>query len=74
MADRLRIEIGFDGAPGIRTSVEASDVDALEKAMAGGEGGVVVLNGDDGTITVAAAKVTYVRRIARESRVGFGAA
>ena len=70
MAERIRIEIGIEGSAGVNVNVESADADALEQALGGS--GVVTLKTDDGTLTLAAAKVTYVRRHSRESRVGFG--
>lgn len=73
MAERVRVEIGFAGHTLIAAIVEIAGVDALEKALAGGEGGVRTLEAEDGTITVVVSQVVYLKRFARESRVGFGA-
>jgi hypothetical protein len=52
--------------------VTADSVDELERALGSG-GGVVSLDAEDGRYSVAVGKVVYVKRYARESRVGFGA-
>ena len=72
--DRLRIEIGFDGGQVMSAHVLISAADALEQALDGGSGGTVQLDAEDGRYTIALQRVVYVKRFARESRVGFGTA
>ena len=69
--ERMRIEVAFDGGQIIGALVPAEDVEELERAVGGD--GTVVLEADDGRYTLAARRVLYVKRFARESRVGFGA-
>ncbi len=71
MADRARIEIGFEGGQALTLVVDEGAADDLEQAI-GGDGSVA-LEAEDGRYTVALHRVTYVRRFAREARVGFGA-
>ena len=52
---------------------EADRVDELERTLAAGGDGTVVLDAEDGRYTVVLRRVVYVKRFARESRVGFGA-
>ena len=52
---------------------EADPVDELERTLAAGGDGTVVLDAEDGRYTVVLRRVVYVKRFARESRVGFGA-
>ena len=55
-ADRLRIEIAFEGTQVLNVYVPVSTADDLDRD------------------TVSIPKIVYVKRFARESRVGFGAA
>jgi hypothetical protein len=73
VADRVRIEIGFDGGQIMSALVEASAVDRLEQALGSGEDGSLSLDVEDGRYTVALRRIVYVKRFAREGRVGFGA-
>ena len=70
--DSVRVEIAFAGGPVIGATVAASSADALERAVVGGSGGAHVLDTDDGRVTVALDRVAYVKRFARDARVGFG--
>jgi hypothetical protein len=78
-ADRVRIEIAFDGGQIMGALVSASSADALEKALgsaelrAGSGEAALSLDAEDGRYTIALQRVVYVKRFARESRVGFGA-
>jgi hypothetical protein len=69
---RVQIEVGFDGGQIMIARVSPQTVDELEQALSGGDG-IVALDADDGRYAVAVRKVVYVKRFARESRVGFGA-
>jgi len=46
--------------------------DELERALATDEGGTLMLDSNDGRYTVVLGRVVYMKRYARESRVGFG--
>ncbi len=71
-SERIRIEIGFDGGQIMSALVESASADELERQVtAGGDGGYS-LDADDGRYVVAVRRVVYVKRFARESRVGFG--
>ena len=73
MSDRIRIEIGFDGGQIMGALVEADAADRLEKALVKGEDGSLALDVEDGRYTLALRRIVYVKRFAREGRVGFGA-
>jgi len=71
--ERSRIEIGFDGGQIMGALVNTASIDELERRLENSEDGTVVLDADDGRYLVALGRVVYVKRFAREARVGFGA-
>ena len=71
--ERVRFEVAFDGGQILGGFATAASVEQLERTLAAGGEGVVMLSADDGEITVAPRRVVYFKRFARESRVGFGA-
>ena len=73
MAERIRIEIGFDGGQIMGAVVATETVDRLEQALATGDDGSLGLDVEDGRYTVALRRIVYVKRFSREGRVGFGA-
>jgi hypothetical protein len=73
VAERVRIEIGFDGGQVLGAVVDGETVDRLERALSTGEDGSLGLDVEDGRYTVAISRIVYVKRFAREGRVGFGA-
>jgi hypothetical protein len=73
MADeRVRIEVGFVSGNTIVAIVTSEHADELQQRLRDRADQVVELEGEDGTYHVAIPHVTYVKRLARESRVGFG--
>lgn len=70
-AERIRIEVAFEGGQAFSTLVELDAADALERALTGSDEFTTV-DGDDGSYLVALRRVSYLKRFARESRVGFG--
>ena len=72
--ERVRIEIAFDGSLIMSALVGASAAEALEQALASGSDASFALDAEDGRYTIALHRVVYVKRFARESRVGFGSA
>ena len=71
-AERVRIEVGFEGGQGIAALVPSSVAEELEQALANGGDGALALDAEDGRYTVALRQVVYVKRFSRESRLGFG--
>jgi hypothetical protein len=71
-SDRIRIEIAFDGGQVIATNVDSAAAEELERALHGGAQETFPLDADDGHYTVALKRVVWIKRFARESRVGFG--
>ena len=72
-AERIRIEIAFDGQQVLSVLVAAEAADEFDRALAGQGNGSFSFDAEDGRYTVSLARVVYVKRFARESRVGFGA-
>ena len=78
--ERVRIEVAFDGGQIMSALVTPASADALEQALgaadlrAGTGEAALSLDAEDGSYTIALQRVVYVKRFARESRVGFGAA
>jgi hypothetical protein len=52
--------------------VTPATAEELEKALSGGSNGSVALDAADGRYTVPLARVVYLKRFAREGRLGFG--
>ena len=73
MADRelVRIDVGFHGGDVLSVRVPVVDADALDAALRAGTDTAARLEAEDGQILVVLAKVSYVKRYAREARVGF---
>lgn len=71
-ADRTRIEIAFDGGQTIGLIVSLVDANALDDALGHGREDALTLEAEGGRYTVALRRIVYVKRFARESRVGFG--
>ena len=68
----VRIEIGFDGGQILSWLVTPESADgARSAAVPAGGTGTLALDAQDGTITLVLERVVYVKRYARESRVGF---
>jgi hypothetical protein len=76
--ERVRIEIAFDGGQVMAAFVSPSNADALEQALgsadvrAGAGEAALSLEAEDGRYTIALQRVVYVKRYARDSKIGFG--
>ena len=71
--DRIRLEIAFEGQQVLTVYVPTSTADDLDRALAGDHDSSLSFEAEDGRYTVAVRKIVFVKRFARESRVGFGA-
>ena len=71
--DRVRIEIALDGQQVLSVLVPQQTADDLARALAGDHDSSYSSEADDGRYTVHLRRIVYVKRVARESRVGFGA-
>jgi hypothetical protein len=67
----IRIEIGFEGSQIMSALVTSQAADELESALDAGQGGTLALDAEDGRYTVALGRVVYLKRFAREGRLGF---
>jgi molybdopterin-binding protein len=71
-SESSRIEIGFDGGQIMSALVTEESAEELERAVSGGREATIALDAQDGRYTVVLPRVVYVKRFAREARVGFG--
>jgi hypothetical protein len=71
--DRVRIEIALDGQQVLSVVVPQKTADELDQALGKDDEHALTFDSDDGRYTVALHRIVYVKRFARESRVGFGA-
>jgi len=72
--ERIRIEIAFEGGQALSVLVAPDVADELDRALSERAEGAVAFEAEGGRYSVAVRKIVYVKRFARESRVGFGAA
>jgi hypothetical protein len=72
-AERIRLEVSFRGGQSLTVSVTSETADELEAALAKGEPDAVTFDAEDGRYTAVVRMIAFVKRHARESRVGFGA-
>ncbi len=75
MADRERnrVEIAFKSGQTLGVSLTSEAIDELDRALLKGEPESLTFDAEDGRYTVVIKMITFVKRHARESRVGFGA-
>ena len=73
MADEfVRIEIGLEGGQILSALVTPVSADALDVALRSSSGQATVeLQAEDGVMLLVVPRVLYVKRFARETRVGF---
>ena len=70
-ANRVRVEVGFEGGQVIGGFIDGSSAEQLERALHEDGPRVVVLESEDGPYHVVVPRVSYFRRFSRASRVGF---
>ena len=68
----VSVQIAFEGGQTVGANISAKTADALVAALASSDA-VFELEAEDGTYVLALAKVVYVRRSDRETRIGFAA-
>jgi hypothetical protein len=69
--DFIRVEIGFAGGQILSWLVTPDSADALDRNLGAGASSTLALDAQEGTVTLVLDRVLYVKRYARESRVGF---
>ena len=69
--DLIRVEIGFAGGQILSWLVTPDSADALDRNLGAGASSTLALDAQEGTVTLVLDRVLYVKRYARESRVGF---
>ena len=70
--DSVRIELAFDGGPGLSALVTVQGADELERALATEAGGTLMLDSNDGRYTIVLARVVYMKRYAPSRRSDSG--
>jgi hypothetical protein len=70
--EKVRLEVAFRSGQSLTMNLPAKTADDLEAALARGEPETVALEAEDGRYTVVIRMIAFVKRHARESRVGFG--
>jgi hypothetical protein len=76
----VRIEVAFDGGQVMGAIVTPANADALEQALGSAEvrsesgDAAFPLETEDGRYTLALPRIVYVKRFARDTRVGFSTA
>jgi hypothetical protein len=70
--ERVRIEVAFERGQAFSALVEVPVADEIEQRLKDGAEGAVEIEAEDGRYVVVLREVAYVKRFARESRVGFG--
>jgi hypothetical protein len=71
-AERVRIEISFDGGQAMGALVPVATAEDLERALASSSDGTFDFDAEDGHYTVVLRRVVLVKRFLREGRIGFG--
>ena len=72
--DFVRIEIGLEGGQILSALVTPASAEALDGALRSSSGGATIeLQAEDGVMVLVLPRVLYVKRFARETRVGFDA-
>jgi hypothetical protein len=70
--ERVRIEVAFERGQAFSALVETRVADEIERRLKEGAEGTVDIDAEDGRFVVVLRAVAYLKRFARESRVGFG--
>jgi hypothetical protein len=71
--ERVRIEVAFEGGHVVSALVDEAVAERLADAIDRGDESGFQIEADDGRYTLNLNRVVYVKRHAREPRVGFGA-
>jgi hypothetical protein len=72
--DNIRIELGFEGGQILSVLVPTGAAEELERQLESGNESAFGIDAEGVRYTVILRRVDYMKRFAREARVGFGAA
>ena len=72
--ERVRIELAFERGQAFSALVDVAVADDIERRLKEGAEGTVDVEAEDGRYVVVLREVAYLKRYARETRVGFGIA
>jgi len=70
--ERVRLEIAFEGQQVLSVYLPSATADDLDRSLAGDGDRSFTFDAEDGRYTLSLPRIVYVKRFARESRVGFG--
>ena len=70
--ESVRIEVGFDGGQIMSALVTSEGAEMFERALRDEGAPLIALDANDGRYTIVLRRVVYLKRFARESKVGFG--
>jgi hypothetical protein len=71
-AESVRVELAFEGGQILSALVTVEGADRLERELSADAEGTFSLDASDGRYSVVLKRVVYLKRYAREARVGFG--
>jgi hypothetical protein len=72
--ERVHVELAFEGGQTLRAIVREQSAKELEVALGRSTDGTFELEAEDGTYVLALRSLVYLKRFARETRIGFGGA
>jgi hypothetical protein len=73
VADRVRVDIAFEGGISLAVSVPPATADDLDRALGNPGAESFTFEAEDGHYTLSVRKIIFVKRSQREQVVGFGA-
>jgi hypothetical protein len=73
VADRVRLDIAFEGGVSLAVSVPQATAEDLERALGNPDAESISFEAEDGHYTLAVKKIVFAKRSQREQVVGFGA-
>jgi hypothetical protein len=73
VADRVRIDIAFEGGISLAVTIPTTTADDLDRALGNPDVDSLTFEAEDGHYTVSVRKIVFVKRSQREQVVGFGA-
>jgi len=73
VADKVRLDIVFEGGASVSVSVPTATADDLDRALASGNRESISFEAEDGRYTLNVENILFARRSEREQVVGFGA-